>query len=119
MTQEISKPTDQLTASPIDGKVIEDSLGRKIVLRKPSLLDQIDFMDGLDKRAERPMMVGLAMALLFIAQFDGIVFQTPLNWNECRAAFKRLGEEGLAAVREAISDTSGVDPAKEKDAIKK
>ena len=119
MTQEISKPTDQLTVSTIDGKVIKDSLGREIVLRKPNLLDQIDFMDGLDKRAEKPMILSLAMSLLFIAKFDGMVFQTPLNWSECRAAFKRLGDEGLAAVRDAINDTSISDPAKEKEQIKK
>lgn len=119
MTEEIKKPTDRLTASSIDGKVIQDSLGREIVLRKPDLLDQIDFMDSLEKRAERPIMVSLSMALLFIAKFDGLVFETPRNWNECRAAFKRLGEEGLAAVRLAINEISESDPEKEKEKIKK
>lgn len=115
MTQEVSKPTDQLTTSPIDGKVIKDSLGREIVLRKPALLDHIDFIDNLKDQTR----VNLATILLYIAKFDGLVFQTPLNWNECRAAFKRLGDEGVAAISDAVGEITKSNPAEEKERIKK
>lgn len=109
----------QLTFSEIDGKLIKDSKGREIVLRKPSLLDQYDFLKALGEDANNTTLTNIMYPLMFIAKIDGQVFETPRFYSECRASLQRVGEEGVLAITEAVTNMSVISEKEAKSEIKK
>lgn len=119
MTETVKKPTETLTSSPIDGKVIKDKLGRAFTLRNPDLLEKYDFIKALGEDANHQNLVSIMLPILFIAKIDNEVFETPRLYSECRAALKRLKEEGIMAVREAIEEVDGASAEEAKETIKK
>lgn len=112
-------PTEKLTHSAIDGKTVKDKSGKTFVLRKPDLLDQYDFAKAMGEDANNPILLGIMIPITYIAKIDGLVFETPRSHSECRAALKRVGEEGVLAIREAIENVISADDVEAKDSIKK
>jgi|SRR6266853_1307026 len=116
---EDNKITNQLTFSEIDGKVVVDKKGREFVLRKPTLLDQYDFLKALGEDSNNATLTNIMFPLMFIAKMEGAVFETPRFYSECRAALKRVGEEGVVAITEAVTALSAVSDKEAKAEIKK
>lgn len=106
-------PSVQATQAARKEFEITDSAGRKIVLRKPSVLAQYDVIGMIDDKrpgagAQR-MMAGI---LLYVASVDGEEVPPPTTERELRAIFQKLGDEGYMAIATGIEMYF---PATEKD----
>lgn len=119
MEKDSKKPTESLTKSELDGKVITDESGKQYVLRKPDILEKYNFVKAMGDDASNPILMGMLLPMMFIAKIDGMVFQTPRLYSDCMAGLKRIGEDGLLAVRAAVEESAATNLQEEKDSIKK
>jgi len=91
-----SKPTSN---NIYDGKVITDSLGRKLKLRNAGLLDGMDLREALGTKVSHPTNEQLADRSLYISMIDDFLLsQPPANYAEFRGNIKRIGDEGFSAL---------------------
>jgi hypothetical protein len=98
----------------------EDKLGRVISLRKPGTLAQYRFVEMLGKSADSETYMNMVMPLRYVVGIDDDLAIPCGTKRELEALIQRLGEEGIAAVMEAVTEHfAGADPAKDKDEIKK
>lgn len=118
MTQQT--PSEKLTSSPLDGKVITDTDGKCFTLRQPDILDQYDFNKALGDDADSQSLLSMMMPLLFIAKMDNQVFETPRVYAECRVALRRVGKAGVIAIVNALKEAGEIQDQEEvKSEIKK
>lgn len=103
---DVSKPSKQVLANDFDGKEIEDSLGRKIKLKKPNVLDKYDLYSALGDDAKNMMCLTYAIPLLHIALLDGMIVEAPKSYAQFRATLQRVGEEAIEAVNAYSSSLS-------------
>jgi|SRR5580658_5878116 hypothetical protein len=105
MNQVVQKPSERVVQTSIDGKEVVDSLGRKIVLRKPDILDMWDVFSAIGAEdSKNPACMMLATKVLHIATIDGQVVMCPKSQKEFRAALKRIGESGILAIDSALDE---------------
>jgi len=107
------KPSEKLTTSVFDGKEIVDSLGRKLTLKKPDILDLYDLMSAIADDSKSQFCQGMAMNTLYIALIDGQPIEPPKSYREFRAVLKRIGEEGLSAIMKFMEELANENPEKE------
>ncbi len=103
---EATKPSAKVLQNNFDGKEITDKRGRKIILRKPNILDRYDLFSALEDDAKNPMCLSFAMPLLHVAKIDNVVMESPRSIREFRAALVQLGDEGQEAVLDYINSMS-------------
>lgn len=99
---------------------ITDSLGRIILLKKPSVLDQYRLVEilGAELSANQVYM-GMVIPLLFVQSIDNIpvIFSKK---TELEALIKRLDEEGIDSVVKAVNENFiAQNGEEEKEKIKK
>jgi hypothetical protein len=82
---------------------VTDSDGKVYKLRMPDPLDEFDLSAALGKQADNMMLQARAMPLLYVESIDNESFLKPGNYNEIRAALKRLGTNGMKAVLGAMN----------------
>lgn len=102
-TQGAGTPSTHATQAARKEFEVIDSTGRKITLRKPSVLAQYDAIGLVDDRrpgagAQR-LMAGM---LLYVAAINGEEVPAPTTERELRAIFQQLGDEGYMAVAGGI-----------------
>ena len=117
MTPEVKKPSEKVIESSLDGKEVVDSLGRKIVLRKPDILDTYDLFSAIGEDTKNPACLMMAMKCLYVATIDGHVVECPKSYAQFRATLKRVGDEGISTIDDALM--SLMDIKTEKEAIEK
>lgn len=80
-----------------------DSNDRVYKLALPSALDELDFYAALgrDQSSNIGVLV-MTMPLIFIESIDGASFTKPNNYQEIRAAIKRIGKAGMDAISKAV-----------------
>ena len=83
---------------------ITDSLGRKIVLRKPSRLDFGEFLAALGPESSNEAYLGWMIPTLFVFMINGDVVLPPDSKKNILGIFSELGDEGHEAVTAAISE---------------
>ena len=83
---------------------ITDSLGRKIVLRKPSRLEFGEFLAALGTEASNEAYLGWMLPTLFLFTINGEMSAPPDSRRNIRSIFDELGDEGHEAVMTAISE---------------
>ena len=82
---------------------ITDSLGRKIVLRKPSRLDFGEFLSALGPESSNEAYLGWMLPTLFVFTINGDVVLPPDSKKNILGIFSELGDEGHEATMEGIS----------------
>lgn len=98
---EVKKPSEQVLNNSYDGKEIVDSLGRKLRLRKPNILDKYDLMSALgDEKSPHCLMY--AFATIQIVSIDGMVIQSPKSSREVRATLQLIRDEGVEALNDYL-----------------
>jgi|SRR5882724_9227973 len=108
-----------------DGKVITDSLGRKLKLRDVSVLDAMDLLEAVGEKVSHPTNESMANGSLYISAVDDFLLsQPPANYAEFRGNIKRIGDEGFVAFfkynLECSSDDKDKKPEeREKEEIEK
>lgn len=109
MTQAVQKPSEKVVQTSLDGKEVVDSLGRKLVLRKPDVLDMYDIFSAIGAEdSKNPACMMIATKVLHIATIDGQVCSSPKSQKEFRAALRRIGESGIMAVDKALEEIEEV-----------
>lgn len=117
---DVKKPSEKVLSNPYDGKVITDSLGRQIRLRKPNILDRYDLFSAMENDTKNTACLSHAIPLLHIATIDGEVLECPKSYADFRWALKKMGEEGMDAVMKFMSEVEEKnDEKKEKEQVKK
>lgn len=107
------KPSEKIISNAFDGKEITDSLGRKLRLKKPDILDLYDLMSAIGEDSKSAFCQGMAMNVLYVATIDNQVIEAPKSYREFRATLKRIGEEGLTALMQFMSENSDSNSEKE------
>lgn len=82
---------------------VTDSLGRSINVLELGALQLLDLFEAAGDNGNTQLWLGMAMQASAVTEIDGIPVPFPRNRDDIRAAVKRLGTEGLAAVRTALS----------------
>jgi hypothetical protein len=88
----------------IDGKEIIDDLGRKLVLRKPNILDRYQLLKAMGQDANNSSLTMMMLPALYVAAIDDAPFPTPRTFVECEAGLKKLEEEGIRAIVAEINE---------------
>lgn len=116
----MSEITKKLLKNIYDGKEITDSLGRKIILKKPDILDKYDLMSALGSDSQVGYCLSQANLVLYAALLDGQVLESPKTKSEFRFRLKTLGDEGLSAILDFIvSVEENISEKDVNDSIKK
>lgn len=119
-TVTITPPSEQLIKDAVSEAKIKDSRGREITLRKPGVLAQYRFIDGLGDSASNSAYVGMTLPLLYVAAIDGGDVPTPSKKSQLEALIQRLDEDGISAVMTGVQENFGnPNPEADAEAIKK
>lgn len=102
-----------------DGKVITDSLGRKLTLRKPSMMDKYYLRRALGTDSSNMGCMAMMTPILYVAKIDDAVLPTPHTFQECSVNLTRLGDEGCNAAAETIFESMEENEKEEIESIKK
>ena len=113
----MSLPSEKVTENPIDNLEVTDSLGRVFRLRKPDILDTYDLFSAIGEDTKNPACLMMAMKCLYVATIDGHVVECPKSYAQFRATLKRVGDEGISTIDDALM--SLMDIKTEKEAIEK
>ena len=113
------KPSEKVTKNPIDGLIVKDAGGRTLRLRKPDILDMYDLFSALGEDSQKPICVMMATKVLHVATIDDMVLECPKSYAQFRAALKRVGEDGLLAIDDALSQLEKEEDNTAKGAIEK
>lgn len=83
---------------------ITDSLGRKIVLRKPSRWEFLEFLGVLGNNAGNGTYLGFALPVLFARQIDQDLLLPIDSMKNFRSNLDELGDEGHDAIMAGMSE---------------
>ena len=83
---------------------VTDSLGRKIVLRKPSRWEFMEFLGLIGAKAGNSVYLGWALPVLFARQIDQDLLAPLDDLKNFRSNVEELGDEGHDAAMEAVSE---------------
>lgn len=109
------KPSEKVVKNPIDGMEMKDASGRVLRLRKPDILDQYDLFSAIGDDTKNPACFVMAMKTLYVATIDGQVVECPKSLAQFRATLKRIGEDGMTAIDNALMSLD--DNKSEKESI--
>ncbi len=104
-------PTARVIAAAQAAQVVSDALGRRIALRRPSALDKLRLLKAAGPvLAQNQPWLGIALYAASVTDIDGVPVPPPASEAQIEALVARLGDEGLAAVADALAE-SEPDPA--------
>ena len=119
---EASTPTRQAISKATKTVEITDSLGRKIVLKKPPVLAQFRLVEILGPEVSKNhTYINMVLPLLYVESIDGDAVEFPMHKSEVEVLIKRLDDEGIEAVSQAIEAhfQRNSDPAADRAELKK
>lgn len=88
---------------------VTDSTGRVLVVKPLDALGQLDLFEAAGENSGNHVWLGMAMLACSVQSIDGTPIPMPNSRQTIRGAVKRLGDAGLAAVRQALATTGGAD----------
>ena len=97
------KPSEQLIKSAVKEVMVDDALGRKITLRKPGPLANLDFAKAAGGSELNMLYLAEVAHLKFVSAIDGEPVPTPASEAQLRALYQRLGEEGNEAAQRGVA----------------
>ncbi|MBA9854488.1 hypothetical protein DEE91_01080 [Ralstonia pickettii] len=97
-------PSEQLIKSAAREVVVDDALGRKITLRKPNPLANLDFAKAAGGSELNMLYLAEVAHLKYVSAIDGDPVPTPATEAQLRALYQRLGDEGNEAAQRGVAD---------------
>jgi hypothetical protein len=93
-------PQESATPGAGDDEVIVDSLGRKLVIKEPEILQEsrLARVLGGDTSINAGYMMGYVVPACMVTSIDGQPLVFPMSQGEVDIAITRLGRAGLGAV---------------------
>lgn len=95
-------PSQQIMKQATQRFEVQDSLGRKITIGRPSALDNLDFTKATGSDRVNIDYQLEVSHLKFVRAIDGEPVSTPASEGELRALYSRLDHDGNEAVREGV-----------------
>lgn len=81
-------------------EIITDASGRKIALRKITVLDQVRLLRAIGPaQAENKPYTDIVMMAAMVSEVGGVPMLIPTNERQIDAAVERIGSEGFAALQ--------------------
>lgn len=123
MTKLTMNTTEEVdVATEPSARVVVDAKGRKLTLKEPDILAPYRLVEMLGNAAENRVYMQMVFPFIYLAAIDDDV-EIPLNSKrELEALIKRLGHDGVAALREGVEKEFGAKPEEKRGqdaAIKK
>ena len=97
-------PSETIIASPASAQVLTDDNGRKLALRRMTVLDKLRlFRAAGPQLSQNGPWLGIALLACSITEIDDVPVPMPVNEQQIEALVARLGDEGIAAAARAMS----------------
>lgn len=115
----VPTPSEKVVSSAASSVEVIDSLGRRILVKRPLLSDQLDLMVVVGGEASRnDMYMAMMNVLLHVQAIDDDPILPLTSKKTIDDMVNKLGNEGVESVTKAISDhfskTFTVDEVKKK-----
>lgn len=114
-----SGPAASMISAAASIVTVTDERGRKIGIRKPSLLDRMRLIEGLGALAENGAYLNHAVMLAAVTSIDGSVEPVACSKAQIEGMAARLDNEGLDAVVDGYSANFKKAETGDPDKIKK
>ncbi len=99
-------PSARLIAAAQQADPVRDALGRRLELRRPTALDKLRLLKAAGPSlAQNQPWLTIALFAASVASIDGVPVPPPASEAQIEGLVARLGDEGLAAVAEALAQT--------------
>lgn len=95
-------PTDTIVRAAVERAYKVDAKGRKIGVRRISLLNSFRISKLLGQFAENNVTLAMAQISAAVCEIDGEAIHTPNTVRELEAIMQQLDNEGFAAAAEAL-----------------
>ena len=93
-----------ISAALTEGVVIADSKGRRLKLKRPTILQESRLVRALGEFAENPTYLNAyALPCAMVVEIDGEAIIFPTSQLTVDGAIQRVGREGMTAVIEYIT----------------
>ena len=97
-------PSARLIAAAQAAPVAIDAAGRRLALRRLTALDKLRLYKAAGPAlAQNAPWMGVALLAASVSAIDGVPVPAPASEVQVEALVGRLGEEGLAAIADAIA----------------
>ena len=105
-------PSVSIVAAATDLQTVTDASGRRLGLRRLTALDKLRlFKAAGPELAQNDAWLGMAMLANSVIAIDDVPIPPATNEQQIEAMVGRLGDNGIAAVADALLPTSGGDRA--------
>jgi hypothetical protein len=99
----MNSPTQQILADCARVTNVTDRSGRELCVRPLSALDRLRLFKAIGPDlAENAPYVGMALLAISVTNIDNIPVPAPMTEGQIEALVQRLGDDGLAAVSDAL-----------------
>ncbi|MFX3547706.1 hypothetical protein V8918_02955 [Ralstonia mannitolilytica] len=115
MTSVTISPSEQIVKAAVREVIVDDALGRKITLRKPNPLANLDFAKAAGGSELNMLYLAEVAHLKYVAAIDGDPVPTPSTEAQLRALYQRLGDEGNEAAQHGVAENFVRQAAPESD----
>jgi len=103
----MNTPTQQIIGDCAAVTSVTDRRGRELCVRRLSALDRLRLFKAIGPElAENAPYVGIALLAISVTDIDNIPLPIPMTEGQVEALVQRLGDEGLAAVSNALLGSS-------------
>lgn len=94
-----ASPSAQLVQQALKEEIVEDAKGRKLLLRKPSVLAQFRIVQAVGPEvAANSTYMQMVNPLIYLGSVDGEAVPLPMSLREVEALIQRLDDDGLNTV---------------------
>ncbi len=101
-------PSEELVKNALQEVDITDSTGRTIQLRKPGVLAQYRLIEAIGPDcSENKVYISMVLPLIYVGAINGEIVPPISKKSHLEALIARLGDEGIKAVTDGISEHFG------------
>ena len=90
--------------------IVESKNGMKLGVVELDPADQLDLFEACGRMSTNPGWVGLALLACSVRSINGVPEPMPATQDQVRNLARRLGHEGIAAVRKSLEGDTDVTP---------
>ncbi len=97
-------PSATIISAAMAAPTVTDGFGRRLTLRRMTSLDKLRLFKAAGPvLAQNQPWLGMAMLASSVAEIDNVPVPSPTNEQQIESAVARLGDQGIAAVAEALN----------------
>ncbi len=97
-------PSETIVSSAISPTAVTDTLGRRLVLRRLTVLDKLRLFKAAGPvLSQNGPWLGMALLACSVTSIDDVPVPMPVAEQQIEALVARLGDQGIAAAAQALS----------------